>query len=331
MSDQPLRIWAVSDGRAGMENQVVGLAEAIGRQVSVQITKKRLAIKPPFDLLPHRLWGDPFARLAPSADRLDPPYPDLWIGCGRRTLAFSQALKGKGPFVVQTQDPRISEAGFDLVIPPAHDMLRGPNVFPILGSPNRLTAQRLADDAAILEPILPALPRPLASVLIGGNSKAFRLSATALDQMISTLRDVTASGMGLLITTSRRTGDANRAKIKAALAGSRAWVWDGTPVEGMGNPYFGMLGLADRHFVTEESANMVTDAAFTGRPVHLLKLTGGAPKWTLFHHSLEQRGVIQPQKSYKDDWTYPAIRETDRAASEVLARMGWPNGENGLG
>ena len=28
----PLRIWAVSDGRAGIEGQVVGMAEALARQ-----------------------------------------------------------------------------------------------------------------------------------------------------------------------------------------------------------------------------------------------------------------------------------------------------------
>ena len=38
----PLKIWAVSDGRAGIENQVVGLAEAVARQHTATIEIKRV-------------------------------------------------------------------------------------------------------------------------------------------------------------------------------------------------------------------------------------------------------------------------------------------------
>ena len=45
----PLSIWAVSDGRAGIENQVLGLAEAVARLTPTEVTVKRLAFKPLFD------------------------------------------------------------------------------------------------------------------------------------------------------------------------------------------------------------------------------------------------------------------------------------------
>ena len=44
-ADRPLRIWAVSDGRAGIEAQVVGLSDAIARLVSCEITVKRVGWK----------------------------------------------------------------------------------------------------------------------------------------------------------------------------------------------------------------------------------------------------------------------------------------------
>jgi mitochondrial fission protein ELM1 len=36
-------IWAISDGRAGIEAQAVGLAEAVARQVPATIVVKRVA------------------------------------------------------------------------------------------------------------------------------------------------------------------------------------------------------------------------------------------------------------------------------------------------
>ena len=39
----PLVVWAVSDGRAGIEAQVVGLADAIARKRDVQVVVKRIA------------------------------------------------------------------------------------------------------------------------------------------------------------------------------------------------------------------------------------------------------------------------------------------------
>ncbi len=320
MSD-PLSIWAVSDGRAGMENQALGLAEAVARQRDAVITVKRLKVQKPFDGLPRWAWGDPEARLAGTSDTLALPLPDLWIATGRRTIPFSLKMKGRGPFVVQTQDPRVPEGGFDLVVPPAHDMLRGANVFPILGSPNRLTEEQLSADAATLEPFLPDLPRPLVTVLIGGTSKDYHLTEESLHDIIVRLRDLMASGVGLLISTSRRTGDEALSKIRASLAGPRAYVWDGGSVGGLENPYLGMLGLGSRILVTEESANMLTDAAFTGKPVHLLPLKGGAPKWVRLHEALERHGVLRPRASYTDEWDYEPLRETDRAAAEILGRM----------
>ena len=317
---EPLTIWAVSDGRAGMENQVLGLAEAIARKTPAVVTTKRIKIAMPFDRLPRMLWRNPLARLHSESDILDAPYPDIWIACGRRTVPLSMAMRGRGPFVVQTQDPRAPVSAFDLVVPPTHDNLTGANVLPILGSPNRLTEERLAADAAHLAAALPALPQRKAAVLIGGTSKDYRLTDEGLKTILARLREATADGLGLLITTSRRTGDAARDAIRAALSGPRAWVWDGAPVGPLANPYFGMLGLADRTIVTEESANMITDAAFSGRPVHLLPMEGGAPKWTAFQDALTRQGVLRPNAGYKDEWSYPPIRETDRAAVDILTR-----------
>lgn len=310
----PVRIWAVSDGRAGMENQALGLAEAIARQTPAEITTKRIKIAQPFDTLPRWLWGNALDRLAPDSAPLLQPYPDIWIACGRRTVPLSMAIKGKGPLVVQTQAPRAALSHFDLVVPPRHDQLSGGNVIATTGSPNRLTEERLQQDAAVLPKHLPPLPRPFVSVLLGGDSKDYHLTDSSVDGIIECLQQKIDEGYGVLITPSRRTGEKALSRLRASLPSQKIWIWDGAPVGPLANPYFGMLGAADTVLVTEESANMLTDAAFTGKPIIPLKLEGGAPKWRRFHEDLAAHGVFSGSP-------YAPLRETDRVAAEILARL----------
>lgn len=317
----PVSVWAVADGRAGLENQVLGLAEAMGRLHPVRISVKRLRIREPWDRLPVSVWGDPQRRLRPDADSVAPPMPDVVLACGRRAIGFAGMFRAGGAFLVQTQAPRTDLASFDLVIPPTHDGLSGDNVFAIVGAPNRLSAERLATDSARLRPLLGDLPLPYAAVLIGGDSKDFRLDAAALRDIVRILRAAQDTGQTLLVTTSRRTRPGVAATLRAALDPKQLFFWDGTPLTGLSNPYFGMLGLAERVFVTTESANMLTDAAFTGRPVHVLPLRGGAPKWDRLHARLTELRITQPGAPVDAQWTYAPLRETDRAAREIWRRL----------
>ena len=89
-----LTIWAVSDGRAGIEAQVVGLANALARQRLAQVVVKRIAWKSWFGRLPW--WLVPFPRrlLAAESD-IAPPWPDIWVAAGRAltlTLTPPQTL-----------------------------------------------------------------------------------------------------------------------------------------------------------------------------------------------------------------------------------------------
>ena len=79
-------------------------------------------------------------------------WPDLWIATGRATLPLSSwpcgARRGK-TFVVQTQDPRLNPSRFDMVVAPAHDGLSGRQcLFEIIGSPHRITPDRIAEARA---------------------------------------------------------------------------------------------------------------------------------------------------------------------------------------
>ena len=65
--------WVVTDGKAGMENQCLGLAEALGLTPVVKRIKLRSPWKQLSPFLRHGL-GHAFSR---KGDPIEPPWPDL--------------------------------------------------------------------------------------------------------------------------------------------------------------------------------------------------------------------------------------------------------------
>ena len=326
-SDQtPLTIQVVSDGRTGMENQALGLAEAIQRLFSSRIVIKQIRWRKAFDKLPSALkarW-----MLDPSSDAVEPAagetWPDLRIATGRATLPLSarvRAQSGGKTFVVQTQDPRWNIAAYDLVVAPAHDGVTGSNVLSITGSPHRVTAERLAEGAAAFADRLEPLPAPRVAALIGGRSRAFDLTEThAADLAGRIATAVETAGGSLMLTFSRRTPEAAKAAMTARLAHLPGLIWDG---EGP-NPYFAFLNFADHILVTEDSANMAAEAASTGAPVHILPMVPLKPadKFARLHADLRERGAARTFDGSLDVWSYVPLAETDRAARVLLERLG---------
>jgi mitochondrial fission protein ELM1 len=313
-----LTIWAVSDGRVGIEAQVLGLAEAVARRRPATIVVKRIGWKWGLGRLPWRL----IPRFALKADSpIAAPWPDIWIGAGRASLPLSTAMRrlsGGKTFVVQTQDPGGATPVLDLVIPPTHDELAGDNVLPIVGAPNRMSAEAFARDLARFRETIDPLPHPRVAMIVGGKSKSHDLSPDRARRMAAEVAEaVEAIDGSLLVSFTRRTPPEAQAVITEGLAGIPGWIWDG---EG-DNPYFAFLAAADIILVTEDSTNLATDAATTGKPVHVLAMEGGGRKFERFHEDLARRGVTRRFAGKLNHWNYPPLDETNRAAAELLARF----------
>ena len=305
-----------------MANQVLGLAEAVARLRPAFVTAKRVSYRPPVGRLPQALNLFPLSVLAKEADPFTPPWPDLWIAAGRATLPLSARVRGwsKGrTFTVQLQDPRWPLSLFDLVIPPEHDELEGGNVFPIVGSPNRVTPERLAEAEAEFRGRIAPLPSPRVAVLVGGRSKHHDLPVERARDLASEIATaVEGAGGSVLVSFSRRTPEDARAFMANRLKRLPGWVWDG---EGF-NPYFAFLQAADVVLVTEDSTNMAVEAAAAGKPVLVMHLEGDSPKHRRLHDSLRKRLAARPFRGALERWTPEPLRETDRAAAEVVRRMG---------
>ncbi|HXY98419.1 MAG TPA: mitochondrial fission ELM1 family protein [Stellaceae bacterium] len=309
-------VWVVHDGKIGMANQVIGLAEALG----LPFQEKRLVIRAPWRHLAPALWLQPLMALDPAGDRLAPPWPEVLIACGRLATAPALAAKRASAgriFWVQVQDPRFARREVDLMIVPTHDPARGNNVFRTLGAVHRVTPASLADGARRFEPILGALPRPLVAVLLGGDNRVYRLTRTRFAAFADQLAALASAGYGIAVTPSRRTGAENERLLRQRLAGLPAFIWDGSG----DNPYFGLLGLADAIVATADSVSMVSEAAATGKPVHIADLEGGSEKFARFHRAMRAAGATRPFTGAIESWRYTPPDDTARAAAEIRRRL----------
>ncbi|HXQ50811.1 MAG TPA: mitochondrial fission ELM1 family protein [Stellaceae bacterium] len=316
LTASPPIVWAVHDGKVGMASQVLGLAEAVGWPV----VEKRLDIRAPWSHLVPPLWFHPLAAVGAGGDRLEAPWPDLLIGCGRNAVAPALAVKrasGGRTFWVHIQDPRFARARADLMVVPSHDSPRGPNVVATLGAVHRVTPARLADGARRHAALLAALPRPLVAVLLGGDNRVYRLTPQRIAVLADQLATLARQGIGLAITPSRRTSQDALDLLHERLRGLPAFIWDGSG----DNPYFGMLGLADAIIVTADSVNMVSEAAATGKPVHVVALEGGSAKFARFHRAMAEAGITRPFCGTIEAWTYRPPDEAARAAALIRERV----------
>lgn len=309
--------WVLTEGHIGMENQALGLAEALGLDPAI----KRLWPRAPWRFLPPRLWPAPLRAPGHAGDALAPPWPDLLITCGKRATAPALAIRrasGGRTFAVHISDPRMPATKFDLLVVSAHDPPRGENVVVVRGTVHRVTQAKLEAEARRLEARLKGLPRPLVAVLIGGSNRKHKVRGEAMErlasQLVSLCRD---AGAGLAITASRRTGAANEAILRRRLAGMPAEIWDGAGE----NPYFGYLGLADAIVVSADSVSMVSEACSTGKPVHVARLATMSRRLEAFHAGLERDGLTRPFDGALHDWRYDPLDDTAAAAGEVAARM----------
>lgn len=322
-------VWCVADGRAGILNQTKALAAALAepervgklahlkgdatsRDVILQPEGLQLAMRPD-------LWFAPLSAL-PKEQRalLSAPWPDVWIAAGRRSIPYScmmRKMSGGKTLVVQTQHPKVSLASFDLVIPPEHDGLTGPNVFPILGSPVWFSAERIAD-AKQRFGHLTQVGGQKVLVTLGGDSKTHRFTEARAIAIEADLRKL-APGRTFWITVSRRTPAAVRERFRKLAGELQSVFWEDEQRDGP-NPYVAFLSLCDAALVTEDSANMLSDPAFFGKPIHILKLEGSSPRFDRLHEGFIAQGAARWFSDGIHDWSYRPIREAARAADEIV-------------
>lgn len=260
MSGQP-RVWLLLGKRRGDNNQVLALGEALGVPFETRTIhygwQARLRMK---------LFRVSVRHITPASRRwLEPPWPDLVIGIGRRTVPVARWIqrqnKGKTR-IVRLGHPRAANRLFDLVIttrqypvPPGENVV----TLPLAMNRFREAPAPTADEQAWLD----AHPRPHLLLSLGGTAPMWRLDMSALREAAEQLaRRASSEGGTLIAVGSPRTPD-------------QAWtvVRDAAPSAALVDKevrYPVLLADADAQFVTADSVSMISEAVMSGKPVGLI-------------------------------------------------------------
>ncbi|WP_118857342.1 ELM1/GtrOC1 family putative glycosyltransferase [Sphingomonas mesophila] len=318
-------IWALTGDKTGDNNQLLALAEMIGLPFAVKRLSYNLA-----RAVPPRFLGTSLLSLTAEARRqLAPPWPDLVIAIGRRSVATARWLKkNHGAGLVLMGHPRVDPAEFDLVITtrqypvPRHD-----NVL-LLPMPLSRLGERPEPNAAETA-LLGRLPRPHLLLAIGGPTKYWELDADAMAAAVAAL-DARARRLGgsLLAIGSRRTPGEVIAAVRGPL-GERL-------VTDPAIRFASLMHDADEIFVTADSISMLSEAIQTGKPVGMVPIqlsdTGrrrlGAEPGAVRHRHRDLRhiwdyllreglvGTVEEPRS--GDWDGAAVRHAAEAVRQLL-------------
>ena len=316
-------VWIISDGKAGDINQCLGVVEELGLTADIRLIAPRW----PFSALTPLGPLDPKDRPDRAGSAIAPPFPDIAIASGRRTIAYLRAIKaasGGRCFTIYLKDPRIikhasvGSRAADFIWAPAHDHLGGDNVLSTLTSPHRVSQLRLA--AARNEPDarLAAVAAPRIALLLGGDSKNHRFEDADIERFTAAIESLVSGGdIHLMVSPSRRTPPALAEAIQALAHRTGGFYWDGSG----DNPYMAILALADHVIVTADSINMIGEALATGRTVHIFEPAGGTRKSREFLGALLRKGLVRRLACGLKTARYDPLDATPAIAREIERRF----------
>lgn len=280
-----MKVWILHDGRAGHLNQSKGVAAALGIRNAEVMT------------LYTRKFGSLLGLLYPPWRYERPPtsgYPDMVIATGYQTSFFTRWIKRISPttFTVQMMNPSGEANEYDVVATPLHDRPRAHgNLVTTLGAANIISPTLLKQEGERWESRLRQCPSPRLAVLVGGNSKRFKLTTARAKQLAEEVTTIAKQqGFSLLVTASRRTGEAQTDIIRHTLqhSGVPFYFWNGQDITSRDNPLLAYLHTAEAVVVTADSISMVSEACTAGKPVYVWgKQWMKLGKFKLFYDVLE--------------------------------------------
>jgi mitochondrial fission protein ELM1 len=237
---------------------------------------------------------------AASRRWLQPPWPDVVVGIGRRTVPIArwiQQQSGGRTNLIRLGHPRADNELFDLVITTRqYPVPPGENVVVLPLAMNRFRTPPVATAAE--KAWLDARPRPHLLLSLGGTAPMWRLDMAALRLGLRKLVDRAQNKKGTLIVVgSRRTPREAWTIVHQMTAGAG----NAACVEGGEVRYPVLLNDADEQFVTADSVSMISEAVITGKPVGLIPVEPDAlGRRLLGNRDLETTKVRDPRRFWKD-------------------------------
>jgi uncharacterized protein len=267
------RVWALTDPRPEASAPVLRLAEALGWPFEV----KQLAFNALF-ACPNVLLGGSLASLDRRAScPLDPPWPDLVIGWGRRSVPVARWIReqsGGWTRLVQLGRPRAPFDAFDLIVTsPQYRLPIRPNVQHNAAPLAAIDPPALARARGEWQERLSNLPRPFIALLVPAGHGAHALDRTTAARLGREARAMAAKQRGSLLVAvepevSREVAEA----LQTVLDGPYHPCATEQAVAPQGRA--AALALADSVIVAGDDPQALALACQTGKPVLIYRLPG---------------------------------------------------------
>ena len=98
-----------------------------------------------------------------------------------------------------------------------------------------------------------------------------------------------------------------------------AFVWD----KKTDNPYLFCLKFSKYFIVTSDSTSMISECAFTGKPVYVyhLPVKRVSARILNFHKEFEEKNITRKFTDTLDIWEYTSLNEAKRIAGILRSRI----------
>ena len=308
-------ILVLTDGSDGMISQVIGLAEQISPKINSIKTK---IIFPWSNLQPGIL---PIYKWIFKNNLSIYPIPNIIISCGRKSVYLSMYLKKKyqNVITIHIQNPKVQLNNFNYIVAPEHDNISGPNVITSIGALHKFNNQTFDK---VIDANYNIPKKNLVSVIIGGNNNHYNFSIKEVNNLIINIKNIKNknSKLNFLIIFSRRTNNQSKKIIKTKL-NEHAIIWD----KDNNNPYTFALKYSDYFIVTSDSTSMISECAFTAKPIYIFKLPfkRTSKRIKKFHEQFQNLNITKYLNSTNElvSWIYKPLNESKRISSIIKERI----------
>ena len=306
----------MTDGSQGMISQVQGLAQQFGNKIfniKTELIFPWSILQPGY--LPIYQW------IFKNKIDLDNK-PNIIISCGRKSVYLSLYLKKiflNDLITIHIQNPKIDTLKFDFVVAPNHDKIKGTNVIKSIGAIHQFNKKNINKEINVY----PSVQKEnLISIIIGGKNRHYNFSKKNILDLINKIIYLKKrySKFDFLVIGSRRT-DKKIIQILQKKLNKIAYIWNGID----NNPYCFALKYSSFFVVTSDSTSMISECAFTKKPIYVFHLPFKRTSKRIenFHKEFENRKITQ---KFLDDvnlkeWKYETLDEAKRISGILKERI----------
>ena len=307
-------IWTITDGSQGMISQVNGLAKQLSsniQQINADLIFPWSKLQPGFLPIYKWIFKNDFNFMVD---------PDIVITCGRKSVYASLYLKkifGKNIITIHIQNPKIKSTNFDFVIAPNHDNFEGKNVINTRGAIHQFTQDKInnyKDNINIIN------KENLVSIIVGGPNQHYKFSHKIVIDLINKIKFLkkTYKDYSFCIIPSRRTDNSSIDLFTKELS-DIAFIWN----KKNRNPYLFSLKFSKYFIVTSDSTSMISECAFTGKPIYIyhLPFKRNSTRISNFHKEFEEMKITRKLDNTLNVWKYSSLNEAKRIAGILIPRI----------